>query len=68
MIARLVKRAVRAWEAWRLARRVERRNPELVSLRKAEATARRQHKPVKHIRTTRRAIVHAALAAERRAS
>jgi hypothetical protein len=68
MIARLVKRAIRAWEAWRLARRVERRNPELASLRKAEATARRQHKPVKHIHNTRRALVHAALAAEKRAS
>ena len=65
MIARRIIHAVTAW--W-LARRVERRNPELASLRKAEATARRQHKPVKHIHQTRRALVHAALAAEKRAS
>jgi hypothetical protein len=68
MIARLVKRAIREWQAWIIARRVERCNPELASLRKAEATARRQHKAVKHIHQTRRAIVHAALAAERKAS
>ena len=65
MIARRIIHAVTAW--W-LARRVERRMPELASLRKAEATARRQHKPVKHIHQTRRALVHAALAAERKAS
>lgn len=68
MIARLVKRAIREWQAWIVARRVERRNPELVALRKAEAAARRQHKPVRHIHKSRRAIVHAALAAERKAS
>ena len=63
-----LRRIVSRVTAWWLARRVERRNPELASLRKAEATARRQHKPVKHIHNTRRALVHAALAAERKAS
>ena len=63
-----LRRIVSRVTAWWLARRVERRMPELASLRKAEATARRQHKPVKHIHQTRRAIVHAALAAERKAS
>ena len=63
-----LRRIVSRVTAWWLARRVERRMPELASLRKAEATARRQHKPVKHIHNTRRALVHAALAAERKAS
>lgn len=43
--------------AWWLARRVERRNPELVALRKAEAERRRQHRPVKDIHKMRRALV-----------
>lgn len=68
MIARLVRKALRAWIGWRHASKVERRTPELASLRKAEAEARRQHKPTRHIHQTRRAIVHAALAAERKAS
>lgn len=63
-----LRRIVSRVTAWWLARRVERRNPELASLRKAEATARRQHKPIKHIHQTRRALVHAALAAERKTS
>lgn len=63
-----LRRGVSRVTAWWLARRVERRNPELASLRKAEATARRQHKPVKHIQSTRRAIVIENLRAERRAS
>jgi hypothetical protein len=69
MIARLVRKAWASWAAWLLSRRVERRAPELAALRKAEADARRQHKPVKHIHETRRAIVIARLAEEtRRAS
>lgn len=60
----LIRRAARRVTAWWLARRVERRNPELASLRKAEAEARRQHKPVKPIHDTRRAIVIANLRME----
>lgn len=64
MIARLVKRALRAWVGWRLAARVERRTPELTALRKAEAERRKQHRPVKDIHLSRRAIVHRRLADE----
>ena len=64
MIARLVKRAIREWQAWVLARRVERRTPELAALRKAEAERRRLHRPVKDIHLSRRAIVHRRLAEE----
>jgi len=60
----LIRRAARRVTAWWLARRVERRNPELAALRKAEAQARRQHRPVKPIHETRRAIVIANLQAE----
>jgi hypothetical protein len=63
MIARRIIHAVTAW--W-LARRVERKAPELAALRKAEAEARRQHKPVKHIHETRRAIVIRRLTEETR--
>lgn len=66
MIARRVINSVIAW--W-MARRVERRAPELAALRKAEAERRRQHRPVKDIHLTRRAIVHRKLEEEiRRAS
>jgi hypothetical protein len=61
MIARRIIHAVTAW--W-LARRVERRAPELAALRKAEAERRRKHRPVKDIHLTRRAIVHRRLADE----
>jgi hypothetical protein len=64
MIARLVSKALRAWTAWRHAARVERRMPELASLRKAEAERRRNHRPVRDIHLTRRAIVHRRLADE----
>lgn len=64
MIARRIARAYAPWIAWRAARKVERRNPVLASLRKAEAERRRQHRPVKDIHLSRRAIVHKALADE----
>lgn len=64
MIARVVRKAIRAWEAWRLSVRVERRAPELAARRKAEAERRRNHRPVKDIHLTRRAIVHRRLADE----
>lgn len=61
MIARRIIHAITAW--W-LARRVERRAPELAALRKAEAERRRLHRPVRDIHLTRRAIVHRRLADE----
>ncbi|MDR6826455.1 hypothetical protein J2X48_000741 [Bosea sp. BE271] len=61
---RPLRKAAQRIAAWVIARRVERRNPELVALRKAEAEARRQHKPVKPIHDTRRAIVIANLRME----
>jgi hypothetical protein len=61
MIARRIIHAVTAW--W-LARRVERKAPELAALRKAEAERRRKHRTVKDIHLTRRAIVHRRLADE----
>jgi hypothetical protein len=61
MIARRIIHAVTAW--W-LARRVERRAPELAALRKAEAERRRAHKTTRDIHLTRRAIVHRRLADE----
>jgi hypothetical protein len=60
----LIRRTARRVTAWWLARRVERRNPELAALRKAEAEARRKHHPVKPIHETRRAIVIANLRME----
>lgn len=60
----LIRRAARRVTAWWLARRVERRTPVLAALRKAEAEARRKHKPVKPIHDTRRAIVIANLRME----
>ena len=57
-------RIVRRVTSWWLARRVERRMPELAALRKAEAEARRNHRPVKDIHLSRRAIVHRRLAEE----
>ena len=59
-----LRRIVRRITSWWLARRVERRMPELASLRKAEAEARRNHRPVKDIHLSRRAIVHRRLADE----
>lgn len=50
--------------AWWLSRRVERRNPELAALRKAEADARRRHKPTKPFQEARKALVEASLRAE----
>ena len=61
---RPLRKAAQRLAAWVIARRVERRNPQLAALRKAEAEARRQHKPVKAIHETRRAIVLANLRAE----
>lgn len=61
---RPLRKAAQRIAAWVLARRVERRNPALAALRKAEAEARQKHKPVKPIHETRRAIVIANLRAE----
>jgi hypothetical protein len=63
-----LRRIVSRINRWWVARRFERRVPELAALRQAEAEHRRLHRPVKHIQKTRRALVHAALAAERKAS
>ena len=52
-----LRRTVHRIVAWWLARRVERRNPALGALRLIEAERRRQHRPVKDIHKTRRAIV-----------
>lgn len=60
----IARRLIHAITSWWLSRRVERRNPVLASLRKAEAERRRQHRPVKDIHLSRRAIVHKALADE----
>lgn len=58
------RRVINAVIAWWMARRVERRAPELAALRKAEAERRRAHKPTRDIHLTRRAIVHRRLADE----
>lgn len=60
----ILRRTVNRIVAWWLARRVERRNPELAALRKAEAERRRQHRPVRDIHKTRRALVIENLRAE----
>lgn len=59
-----MRRAATRIVAWWQRYRIERRSPTLAALRKAEAEARRQHKPVKPIHETRRAIVIANLRAE----
>lgn len=59
-----LRRTVNRIVAWWLTRRVERRNPQLAALRKAEAERRRQHRPVRDIHTARREIVIANLRAE----
>lgn len=64
VIRRLARAALNAFESWRQRRRVERRNPELASLRKAEAERRKRHQPVRDIHKTRRAIVIENLRAE----
>lgn len=59
-----LRRAASRIAAWWQRYRVERRNPELAALRKAEAIRRRQHRPVRDIHTARREIVIARLRAE----
>lgn len=59
-----LRRAAARIVAWWQRYRVERRNPELAALRKAEAERRRQHRPVRDIHTARKAIVIARLRAE----
>ena len=61
---RPLRKAAERIAAWVISRRVERRCPELVALRKAEAIRRRQHRPVRDIHTARREIVNARLRAE----
>lgn len=61
---RPLRKAAQRLAAWVRTLRVERRNPELATLRKAEAEARRKHQAVKPIHETRRAIVIANLRAE----
>ena len=60
----LVSRYLTAWRAWRLQRKVERRSPEIAELRKAEAKARRQHRPTRSFQKAKEAIVIANLRRE----
>lgn len=60
---RALRKAAHSIAAWVMRRRVERRYPVLVAIRKAEAEARRQHKSTRPFQDAKVAAVNAALRA-----
>lgn len=57
----LIRRAILAWQCWRVRRAIDRAYPELASLSRQLEINRRRHKPVKHIERQMRELMTDAL-------
>ena len=59
-----IKRALHAWNVWRVRQRLYRACPALRDVDASERAALRAHRPVRPIRAERRYLMHALLARE----
>ena len=64
-LARLYRRTIHEWQAWRTRRRLYRALPELRYFDAAEKDARRNHSKTKHIQKAREAFMRNALSGGR---
>ncbi len=63
----IIRRTLRAWQSWRMRKALYRQCPELRYLDETEAQAKRNHRPVAHIRAARQAAMTSLLAGKGRA-
>lgn len=62
----LIRKALRAWQSWRMRKALYRAYPELRYLDETEAQAKRNHRPVAHIRAARQAAMTSLLSGKGR--
>ncbi len=64
-LARLARKAIRSWQAWRSQRAIYRELPHIRLIDEAISQARRQHRSTANLQAAKRAFMHNALLGRR---